>query len=192
MLLENLIGIKSNPSDLPDAGGWELKYSGGTALLTMFHLSPQPRGVIKEFLQIHGWKGRDGRINFRHTIAGKSSRGFWIEDKDGKLHVSHKKGPECYWTHDSIINSASTKFRRLLLVTGKKKDGQVTFEAARALDEFSITKFIPASLEGLIKVEFDARCNNGKRDSQSVRDHGTKFRIKASDIPSLYERDSSI
>ncbi len=42
--------------------------------------------------------------------------------------------------------------------------------------------------KGLVAVDFDAYI----KDSGSVRDHGTKFRIAVSDIQKIYEKSEKI
>lgn len=197
MLLETMLGVSSNPDDIADTGAWEIKYHGGSSLLTMFHKTPQPDGIIKELIDAHGWIGRDGRRAFRHTLSGgPSKRGFAAVSNGEHLSVCHNSGgPAPYWTHDEIMNAAS-KMRRAVVVVGKKKiDGgraKVAFNSALALDEFKITQFIPAVLSGKIKIDFDARYQNGARDAGAIRDHGTKFRIKMSDLNIIYGRISDI
>lgn len=45
-LLEDLLGISANNKDAPDLNDWEIKFHGGTALITLFHKDPEPRGII--------------------------------------------------------------------------------------------------------------------------------------------------
>jgi len=44
--LEDLLGIDENNADSPDLADWEIKFHGGTALLTLFHKDPEPKGII--------------------------------------------------------------------------------------------------------------------------------------------------
>ena len=193
MLLERLLGVEANSSDLPDAGGWEIKFHSGTAPLTLCHKTPEPDGAIKALIDQHGWTGSGGRRSFRHTISGGPSLyGFFVEDKEGCLHVSHAEGPEVYWQKDDIINAVAYKLRRLVLVRGRKAGGKVFFESAFAYSGLSITKFIPAAVSGKVKIDFDARYSNGKRDAGAIRDHGTKFRINVGDLSEIYKSVSEI
>ena len=193
MLLEQLLGVDSNSSDLPDAGGWEIKFHSGGTPLTLCHKTPKPNGAIKALIDQHGWTGKDGRRSFRHTISGGPSLyGFSVEDKEGCLHVSHAEGPEVYWQHDDILTAVASKLRRLVLVRGRKAGGKVFFESAFAYSDLSITKFIPAAVSGKVKVDFDARYSNGKRNAGALRDHGTKFRINVGDLAEIYKSVSEI
>lgn len=193
MLLEQLLGIQSNNDDLPDAGAWEIKFHGGTALLTLFHLTPSPEGIVGTLIEKHGWVGKDGRPCFRHTISGSSDKGFKVVDEAGRLIVRHTSGTESFWTHDKIFNAATSKMRKLILVSGRKKNkgARVEFNTAATYSEFKPTAFIPAVTEGIIKIDFDARYKHFSSEritgTPRLRDHGTKFRIKSSDLKAIYE-----
>lgn len=186
-LLENLVGVESNPEDGPDVGTWEVKYHGGNSLLTMFHKTPSPKGVVKNLIDAHGWAGKDGRKCFRHTISGgPTERGFFVVSKSGRLEVRHEADDiVAHWTHDDIINAAG-KMRRLIYVTGRRKkvngESRVFYQTARAFTDFKVTNFIPAAAAGIVKVDFDARYE----DSGAIRDHGTKFRIHPRDLHEIY------
>ena len=193
MLLEQLLGIEVNSSDLPDAGGWEIKFHGGKSPLTLCHKTPEPDGAIKALIDQHGWTGSDGRRSFRHTISGgPSARGFSVKEKNECLHILHAKGPEVFWQKDDIINAVAYKLRRLVLVRGRKADGQVFFESAFAYSGLRITEFISIIESGKVKVDFDARYSNGKRDAGAIRDHGTKFRISVGKLSEIYKSVSEI
>ena len=182
LLLEQLLGIENNPYDQPDAGGWEIKYHGGTALLTLFHKNPKPG--VKALIDQHGWQGRDGRQAFRKTLTGSNDE-FTVVDDGSNLIVRSEK-VSVQWSHDDIINAAASKLRRLVVVSGKIQNGKVVYNGAKAFSDFVITKFIPATIEGMVRIDFDARYQNGKRNSDAIRDHGTKFRISLNDLPNLY------
>ena len=68
----------------------------------------------------YGWKDAQGRLSFRHTIAGKSDR-FQVIDDAGNVIVRplQGNGPVPIWTHDTILNAAN-KLKRLLLVKGER------------------------------------------------------------------------
>ena len=193
LLLEQLLGIQGNALDLPDAGGWEIKYHGGKSLLTMFHKTPKPAGIIKSFIDTHGWYGSDGKKCFRFTLSGTDEqRGFRVKSALGELIVSHYDGLSAHWSHDDIMTAAASKLRRLVLVTGEKKKGRVIFHEAFAYTDFRLTQFIPATVQGIIKIDFDARYKNGTRDKKALRDHGTKFRIGISDLATIYGTANNI
>ena len=192
ILLQDLIGIDRSNRDGPDSGVWELKYHSGTSPLTLFHLSPQPRGIMHQIVRGYGWPDSKGCTSFRHTIWGKSQRGFIIVN-DVNCIIVRNIGPNAdaditppYWTHDSLMNAFVYKLRRLAVVHGTKRKGKVKYEYARLYWEPIISDFINAIERGLIAIDFDARTN---LSSMALRDHGTKFRIKLDDLHYIYSKN---
>jgi hypothetical protein len=192
LLLEDLIGIDRNNRDGPDSGVWELKYHSGTAPLTLFHLSPQPQGIMHQVVRAYGWPDPKGRTSFRHTIWGKSPKGFEIVNDVNRIIVRNT-GPDVdsditppYWTHDSLMNAFVYKLRRLAVVHGTKRKGKVKYEYARLYREPKISDFVSAIERGLVAIDFDARTN---LSGMGLRDHGTKFRIKLDDLHSIYTKN---
>lgn len=200
MRLEQLLGVKPNSADSSDIGGWEIKYhSGGASLLTLFHKTPSPKGVVKELIDAHGWIGSDGRECFRHTLSGgePTERGFFVVNSGEMLEVRNKTSDiVARWTHDDIINGAA-KVRKLIVVTGKtrKVDGvpMAFYQTALAFTGFKVTQFIPAAAKGIVKVDFDARYKYHNQDpTAAIRDHGTKFRIYPRELPQIYNNIEQI
>lgn len=190
LYLEQLVGLSVSSSDTPDAGRWELKYCSGSALLTLLHKTPQPRGSVRYLIEKFGWKGQNGRPSFRHTIKGKSDRGFKIVPDGESVLVAHPEhtGPVPHWSSDVLINHFGGKLRRLLVVRGERKKRQVRYLSVTAYQEFLFSGFLDALASGLIAVDFDAYL----KESGAVRDHGTKFRVSPNDIGKLYKEQYHI
>ena len=190
--LESLLGLETSNVDIPDAGIFELKYSSGTALITLFHKTPRPQGSMKFIINKFGWKGRNGRPSFRHTIEGESDRGFNIVYDAGSIWVRHEEGmnPAVYWTEDDLLNAAGRKLSRLILVSGsvKRKPRQVKYERATAYENIKLSGLMQSIERGLVLVDFDAYI----KVSGAVRDHGVKFRVKPDEIGRLYEKRTRI
>jgi len=187
-MLEEQLHIRANNQDLPDAGRWEVKYTSDASYLTLFHKDPRPRrpSVVADLVRGCGWE-RGGHVSFRHTVWGRSARGFEVRVGPGRVSVANAQHPEIepYWTVDELNNSAVTKLRNLLLVLGRveKSGGRrtVRFEAARMYSGFRFSEFCAGLREGRIAVDFDARTAGG-----GIRNHGTKFRTRARDLARLY------
>lgn len=194
IFLENLLGIKDNNRDVPDIEDWEIKFNGGTSLITLFHKEPEPRGIINQLVNKYGWEDGKGRISFRHTIAGCSARGFYIKNLDDRVIIRHKDEDSIvpHWKHDTLMCSAGSKLRRLILVTGKMEMNprRVTYSSAVAFWDFRMSSFVEAIQQGIIKVDFDARTQRGP--GSSIRNHGTKFRIKPTDLSNFYDSSERI
>lgn len=193
-ILEDELHIQTNNQDLPDAGRWEIKYTSDNSYLTLFHKDPSPRepSVMGELVRACGWDS-GGRTSFRHTVWGKSARGFEVRVESARVSVHNIGHPGIvpYWDMDDLNNSAVTKLRNLLLVFGdvRKSDRcrAVTFKVAHMYSGFKFTEFRRGLQEGWIAVDFDARTTNG-----GIRNHGTKFRIKTRDVALLYKKTERV
>ena len=184
-LLERLLGVNGGNFDTPDAGRWEIKYHSGGALLTLFHLEGRPKGHLRSIVSQFGWPDKNGRTSFRHTIRGKSDLGFYIANEPDRIVVRHESlaaTDSPFWTHDRLISAFAAKLRRLLLVHGTKRKGQVLYEAASFYSEPMVTSFAKAVEQGIVAVDFDARTTEGA----GLRNHGTKFRIDVANLSHLY------
>ena len=193
-LLEDLLGVDENNRDSPDLDDWELKFSGGTALVTLFHKEPEPKGIMQLMVHEHGWDDDKGRISFRHTFAGKSDRGFYIKNEQDRVVVRHELVDSVvpYWKHDTLMNAIGAKLRRLILVQGevKKSPRRVIYNSATAFWDFRIRDFCESLEAGLILLDFDARTKGAR--GTALRNHGTKFRIKAENIGKFYHSKKKI
>ncbi len=191
--LEDLLGLTAGSVDMPDAVGWELKwYTEKTHLVTLFHKEADgPRHIMRCMVRNYGWKDKQGRLSFRHTIRGRSDR-FVVNDKGGQLVVRPRKGkgPVPYWSHGELIGAAGAKLRRLLMVKGERKAGRIRFLQADAYETFNLTDFIVEVLRGEIAIDFD--CRESKPGSTGLRNHGTKFRMVPQSICRLYMRKERI
>ncbi len=186
--LEYLLNVDENNYDSPDLLDWEVKFHGGNSLLTLFHKTPLPRGIMNSVVNEFGWPNDKGQISFRHTIRGKSERGFYIVDEDNKIKVKNKYNNDIvpYWEHNTILNALAAKLRRLILFEGvyDKDNRKVDYQKATAYWNVDIIKFSQSIKEGLVLIDFDARTKGGK--GTPLRDHGTKFRVNVKNIGSLY------
>jgi hypothetical protein len=192
--LEFLCNIKRNNYDSPDLKDWEVKFNGGKSLVTLLHKDPEPKNIVDKLVDTFGWDAKDGQIGFRHTISGHSKRGFVVNDTNKTITVTNEKDKSIvpFWKHDTILNAGGGKIRRLILVSGKydSKTRKVVYENATAYWDLKLTDFFQSMVEGMIKIDFDARTNNGR--GSSIRNHGTKFRIKKKDIEKIYDSQQLI
>lgn len=187
ILLEERLGVRGGNLDIPDAGRWEIKFHTKNALLTLFHLEGEPRGHMHQMVRTFGWCDRKGRTSFRHTIRGRSDKGFYVANESNRITVRHDIVSDIiwpYWTHDKIVNAFAAKLRRLIVVEGKRRTGQVRYERAWAYESPQTTMFAGAVERGIVAIDFDARTNNGR----GLRNHGTKFRISVDDLRLIYAK----
>ena len=67
---------------------------------------------------------------------------------------------------------------------------RVIYRKATAYWDFKMAGFFQALVDGKVFIDFDARTK--EEGNSTLRNHGTKFRIKADDIPSIYEHSQKI
>jgi hypothetical protein len=186
--LEDLLGLTTGNKDIPDSLGWEVKYyTPKTNLITLFHKEPRPEDAVRFMVSRWGWKDSQGRMSFRHTIAGKSDR-FKV-DTDGDQILIHRiggNGVVPHWTHDDILSAAGAKLRRVMLVLGNRKGQTVTYTRVDCFEDLQLVAFIWEVCHGVVKIDFDAR--EMTPGSKGLRNHGTKFRVSPGDMCRLYAK----
>jgi hypothetical protein len=193
--LEHLVDIDVNNNDSPDLQDWELKFhGGGPNLLTLFHKEAEPKGIMNVMVNEFGWLDQNRRISFRHTISGSSERGFQVKNIDNRIVVKniHHKNFEAYWEHNILLGQLAAKLRRLIIVHGiyDRPNRKVIYNNAIAYWEPDLIGFCNAIEQGIILIDFDARTTRGK--GTSLRNHGTKFRIKIENIGVIYQNSEII
>ena len=186
LYLERLLDLKTSNLDVPDAGAWEVKFTSGSALMTLFHKEADSDGPsMRDIIANWGYIGRNGMPNFRHTVCGQSDN-YTVSDTEDTIRVSRIGNDSIvpFWSHDSLVNAFASKLRNLIHVQGtwNKRTRRVTYRSAEFLSQARTTQLIRLIAGGTICIDFDAYL----KDSGGVRNHGTKFRIKASDLHALY------
>ena len=141
--LEDLLGLTAGNKDIADIVGWEVKFfTPKTSLMTLFHKEPEPAGIMRYMVSRYGWKDKQGRLSFRHTIHGQSDR-FIVADDAGSIIVRplEGNGPVPTWTHDTLLNIAGGKLRRLVSVGGQRKGRTVKYNLAELYENMHLTNF---------------------------------------------------
>ena len=190
--LEDLLGLTARNQDIADCVGWEVKFfTPKTSLITLFHKEPEPAGILRYMVSKYGWKDRYGRLSFRHTIHGQSDRFVVINDA-GSIIVRPLKGngPVPTWTHDTLLNIAGGKLRRLVSVGGQRRGNAVKYNHAELYEDMHLTNFAQDLVNGRIAIDFDVR--EMTAGSKGLRNHGTKFRVSPKDLHRLYHKRQSL
>lgn len=184
--LEDLLGLDAGNRDIADCIGFEVKWhTRRTALISLFHKEAEPQGIMRAMVDAYGWLDVQGRLSFRHTIKGRSDR-FQVVDVDDKVEVRPLSGvgPICYWTHNTLLNVAGGKLRRLVSMEGERDGQMVRFTQATLYENMHLTRLIQDLVNGQIAIDFDVRDNTA--GSRALRNHGTKFRVPPLILPDLY------
>lgn len=110
----------------------------------------------------------------------------WLKSVEERVGHRHNFDIVPYWGFDDLFHKAGTKLKNCFYVRadvrregkGNTRKEQFLYNYVLKLSNFNQSKFIEAIREGKIYIDFDARTGHN---------HGTKFRIRYSDIPSLYK-----
>lgn len=117
---------------------------------------------MKFLVHEHGWPDHLERISFRHTLGGRSNRGFYLVNEADRIVIRHdtKDTVVPYRKHNTLLNAAGAKLRRLILIEGEiqtNPNRRVTYRTATAYWDFKLTGFFDAIVNGNIYIDFDAR-----------------------------------
>ena len=201
LLLEKLLGIEGGNHDVADAVGFELKTSiSPNTPVTLFHKEALPRGNCTTMVHRFGWPAEYGGekhpvTSFRATIYGEWTSKYediTLRVVADNTHVAIMSGQErvAYWKSDDLAAAAAAKLRNMMLLFARDNgDGTISFTSANLLENFQPFKFIEAINAGRIAIEYDART---KPNSTTVRNHGTKFRIRERDLHLIYTHVETI
>ena len=173
------------------------------------------------FLPHYGWMHQEAgkkypltEMSFRQTIHGASpsDRGFLVQiDRSeqkivisfdaSKVAVKHaawlqsvgervglgELNPQPYWGFSDLAHKAGTKLLNCFYVQAEvKSNGEqeyYQYVKAMMLEGFSFGGFLKALETAVILVDFDARTGHN---------HGTKFRLRQTFLPTLYQKATVI
>jgi len=200
-LLEALLGIDGGNHDVADAVGFEIKSSSSSQTpITLFHKDPQPRnqkiqmGAVNHLVHHYGWHSEHrGRAvqSFRATMYGQWSNAqnnvtLHVQADENTIRIMHAEQTVAWWDANELVGIASAKLRNILYVNAETlDDGAILFTEAKIFDTFAPLKFLHALNQGIVAIDFDARTQPGR---SSIRNHGTKFRIREKDILHIYQK----
>lgn len=184
--------------------------------------SPRALQLVNQILlPKYGWQHKEAGIkypstemSFRQTITGltPSDRGFMVQINRQerkvlvsfdatKVDIRHELwlnsvkdrvgwgdlNPQPYWGFDDLEHKAGTKLLNCFYVQADvRQEGGKEFyryNKVMMLEKFDFEGYLKAIEEGLILVDFDARTGHN---------HGTKFRLRQTFFPRLYEKVTTI
>jgi len=173
------------------------------------------RFVPKILLPCYGWSHQEAggkysvaEMSFRQTISGleRSDRGFkvvvdraqrkvcvsfdaravdarhaeWLRSVEERVGLG-ELDPQPYWGFDDLYHKAGTKLLNCFYVQADvKREGRLEFfhySKLMVLQEFSLERLLQGIEQGFVYVDFDARTGHN---------HGTKFRLRQTMLPFLY------
>jgi hypothetical protein len=124
-------------------------------------------------------------ISFNASAASER-QSDWLQSVKERIGLG-ELNPQPYWGFDDLEHKAGTKLKNTFYVVADAKIQDSTeyfkYNGIIMLQTFSFENFIKSLRHGLLKIDFDARSGHGRKG----HNHGTKFRIPANSLPSLYE-----
>ncbi len=213
--IDSRLDLPENNLPIADTAQWELKThrTGSSALLTLFHMEPEPRSqkvVVNILLPQYGWPDqlRSGELSFRQTIQAPhvSDRGFGISvDRQAERMVVYFDQTKVDPRHLSWLHSVEERgglgplrpqpyweFKELFLKASTKLLNAFYVETEAKKDKgteyFRIIKL--RVLQGFDTDHFTQAIEAGAVlvdfDARSHHNHGTKFRLRQEWVPNLY------
>ncbi len=201
--LETWLGVSENNLPIPDIGGrTEIKAtrSASANLITLFTFNksawrkPQAE-IINRWGYIDKKRGRPALYSTIST-ATPNQQGLQVvlPDTSETILLVHAESREVLasWDLFHIVGKFVTKFERLLLVHAESRYAdrieEFHYHTALLLSEPSAQTFRDCFLAS--KVFIDIRMH--LKDSGSVRNHGTGFRVHENELPSLFGRSQNL
>ena len=196
--LETLLGLDENNLPIPDIGGRvEVKATRNNSnnLITLFTFN---RAVwqypSKEIIARWGYVDDNGRQSLYTTVSALEGNalGFQlsVSDDTDNVHITHVPSGTALgmWDMYHIVGKFVTKFERMLFVHADSRrignNEEFHFNEADILSEPSARTFRDSFAAG--KVTIDIRMH--LKPNGTARNHGTGFRIREHDLPSLFGR----
>ncbi|MHA1609372.1 MAG: MvaI/BcnI family restriction endonuclease [Candidatus Njordarchaeales archaeon] len=195
--LEKELGLKESNIAIPDIGGRvELKTSrrNASSLITLFTFN---RGVWripqKKLVKSYGYYDENGRRALYTTIwqGRENSLGLSInlDETNNRINLTHRSSnvPIAVWNVYMLIGKFTSKFASLIFVLAdsrvdKNNREKFHFNEAYLLEEPTPESFIKAFKS--LEIGIDIRMH--LRPDDSVRNHGTGFRIQEKDMPMFF------
>ncbi len=201
--LEQELGLTETNLAIPDIGGRvELKTTrkNTNSMVTLFTFNRavwqvHPKEIVEKF----GYLDEQNRCSLYSTVfhgqPNPQNLSIEIDREQNKVHLYHTSGILLgTWSIFIIVGKFISKLERLLLVLADTKHNEDTgsesfhFSEAYLLENPSPDNFLDAFANSQIAIDIRMHL----RDSGSVRNHGTGFRIKENYISYLYESRKKI
>ena len=104
------------------------------------------------------------------------------------MHTTMPSAALCSWDVAALECTFDHKFRQLILVKGHTIDRQVDYQSATLFHQLKDDALMDGIRDDRIILEFGARIDC----TGSLRNHGTRFRVRCDDLPQLYRVAESI
>ena len=199
--LEDLLGIEENNFDLPDFGDYELKSCrvDSGSMLTMFTLSPLPRGANTFLRKKYGYSSNaydnDEKVLHASLSASRfvsiynTGNSLKIVCDDDKISISSQNGIEnVSWSNERLKRAFEKKYKNKFVYVKAETRGAGANEEFRYIEAYEVSGFDYDAMIQLLeegKIIVDLRI--GQYPDGRTHDHGTGFRIKEIDHHLLFK-----
>lgn len=198
--LEQLLGLNENNIAIPDLGGKiELKSQrkSVTNRITILTKSPKWRMSPSKIISMYGYKNGGGRLALKITLTGKKEvKGLrlYFNKKAKTIDVLNNKSEVlAFWQAKELSNNFDVKLPKLIIVkaTSKNrgKNEEFFYDEAYLLSDPYPQGFMKAIEEETMVIELRMHL---RKTNNSIRDHGTAFRIAKNKIDKLYRNKKSL
>ena len=195
--LEAALNLTENNLAIPDIGGRiELKATrkNSKSLVTLFTFN---RAVWKlpqkEIIENYGYRDEKGRQSLYssvfHNQPNPQNLEIKLDTQNNKVHLHHRSGALlATWSIYTIVGKFISKLERLLIVLADNRTNKLSgkeeflFNEAYLLETPSPENFLLALENSQIGIDIRMHL----KDTGTVRNHGTGFRMAESNIVNLY------
>jgi len=201
--LEQELGLSETNLAIPDIGGRvELKATrkNSNSMVTLFTFN---RAVWqlkqKEIIEKYGYIDDQKRFSLYSTVfhgqINPQNLNIEINRKQNKVHLYHNSGVLLgTWSVFTIVGKFISKLERLLLVLADTKiDEESGKESFHFTDAYLLDNPLPDNFfDAFVNSQIAIDIRMHLKDTGSVRNHGTGFRIKEKNISNLYANKKKI
>ena len=206
---EKKLNIETNTFEIPDFENIEIKTKliNSKSYISLFNATPD--SYLFEIKRIHQTYGYPDKKEKQYNVFNMS---FYTNTKIyigknlyGKIKVDRKNhqviliiidrygnlvDSDCRWSFELLPQKLNRKLKYLFLVHGNKKIiNNETYYKYLDYDCFILkdfNHFIKCIEEGYIRITFKISLTRTGPKKGQIRDHGTSFDIKETDIEQLY------
>lgn len=198
-LLEKEMGISENNKSHPDIDEkYELKStrSNSKSLITLFTFDKNIWKINnKSLIEQYGYFDKNSRHALYSTVnINPNEQGFYLKYNENNIVLKNTKSENIIaeWNVEVISEKFITKFNKLILsfADNEFKDGVESFHFNKAflLSETSSENFKKGLKNGEISIDIRMHI----KETGTVRNHGTGFRISKNKLMNLYKNKNSL
>ena len=196
--LETMLEIEENNSPGGDFMGMELKAFRDDDLtmddsekMNLFLKEPKWTDGLKSADRVrnYGYVDDNGRTALYSTVRIKPNSHkfvFEVEDDSSKVWMKFDDQRVAFWTREILAKRLKEKHTETVFVSahtrGKGKSEEFHYYGVTWVREPSVDEFVKLLLEGEVMLELRMHL----KESGSVRNHGSCFRIKQNRIKDLF------